>query len=353
MKKKKIYLIDCLLILYSKFSSRKKRCALQALEPETVVIYSTTALGDFLMNTPAIWSLKNRFPASKFILVSSKKNKDLVSRYCWFDNIYIWDNKLLNYFPLFFRLRHQKPDLSVILHAHFPYDIMSAVLTGSKTIVRDHYGSESPLLNKYLDHYSGYVDDHIIKRKLKLIEPLGAETHQIRMHLPEPESSSARLGNRRRIGFQLGASKDERRWPVASFSQLGTALLARWPDSEIIVIGTTAEQHLEQEFIDSLPLPCRKNVTPMAGKTRLGELIGLIRSLDLLVTGDTGPMHIAVAAQVRTVSLFSTANPRYTGPCQDSSRHIIIHRPDSPISQHPMSSIRVEEVEQAVATLVG
>ncbi|MCX2200506.1 hypothetical protein LDO48_10050 [Pantoea agglomerans] len=71
------------------------------LAPQTVVIYSTTALGDFLMNTPAIWSLKNRFPASKFILVSSKKNKDLVSRYNWFDKIYIWDNKLANFLPLF------------------------------------------------------------------------------------------------------------------------------------------------------------------------------------------------------------------------------------------------------------
>ena len=54
--------------------------------------------------------------------------------------------------------------------------VSGSVLTGSKVIVRDHYGRESPLLNKYLDHYSGYFDDHTIKRKLKLIEVLGAET---------------------------------------------------------------------------------------------------------------------------------------------------------------------------------
>ena len=96
-----------------------------------------------------------------------------------------------------------------------------------------------------------------------------------------------------------------------------------------------------------------ENVTPMAGKTNLSGLITLIRSLDLLVTGDTGPLHIAVAAQTPTVSLFSTANPRYTGPCQDSDRHIIIHRPDKTATQHPMASIKAEEVEQAVAQLVG
>jgi ADP-heptose:LPS heptosyltransferase len=129
-----------------------------------VVIYSTTSLGDFLMNTPAIWSLKNRFPISKFILVSSKKKNDLVSRYRWFDKIYIWDNNMLNYMPLFLKSRREKPDLSVILHTHYPYDVMSAVLTGSHTIMRDHYGSESPILNIYLDHHSGYFDDHAIKR---------------------------------------------------------------------------------------------------------------------------------------------------------------------------------------------
>jgi len=353
VKKKKIYLIDRLLTAYTRLSGRKPSPGLQALTPQTVVVYSTTALGDFLMNTPAIWSLKNRFPTSKFVLVSSEKNKDLVSRYNWFDKIYIWDNKIANYLPLFFKLRRHKPDLSVILHAHFPYDIMSSVLSGSKAIVRDHYGSESPLLNKYLDHYSGYFDDHTIKRKLKLIEALGAESGQTRMHLPELDLPATAAPGHRRIGFQLGASKDIRRWPLESFCQLATALLARWPDAEIIVTGTAAEQPLERAFIQGLPPHCRSNITPMAGKTNLSGLIGLIRTLDLLVTGDTGPLHIAVAAQTPTVSLFATANPRYTGPCQDSDRHIIIHRPDNTASQHPMAAIKPEEVGQAVAKLVG
>lgn len=173
------------------------------------------------------------------------------------------------------------------------------------------------------------------------------------MHLPALNNSPTAKADHRRIGFQLGASKDIRRWPLASFSQLATALLERWPDTEIIVTGTAAEQPLEQEFIESLPLHYRQRVTPMAGKTNLSGLISLIRTLDVLVTGDTGPLHIAVAAQTPTVSLFSTANPRYTGPCQDSARHIIIHRPDKTASQHPMATIKADEVGQAVAKLVG
>ncbi len=46
----------------------------------------------------------------------------------------------------------------------------------------------------------------------------------------------------------------------------------------------------------------------------------------VLVTGDTGPLHLAIALQVPTVSLFVTANPNWTGPYQDLDIHTIIHK---------------------------
>jgi len=54
-------------------------------------------------------------------------------------------------------------------------------------------------------------------------------------------------------------------------------------------------------------------------------LITLIDSFHVLVTGDTGPLHVAVALQVKTISLFVTADSRSTGPIQDHELHRIIH----------------------------
>lgn len=138
---------------------------------------------------------------------------------------------------------------------------------------------------------------------------------------------------------------DGGRWPLAAFSEPGTVLLLRWPDSEVIVTGTAAEQ----EFINSLPLHYRRNVTPVAGKTRPGELADQPRSPDQLVTGEAGPICIAIAAQVW--SLLSAAKARCTGPCQESALHN--HRPDNQASLYLISSVRTEGVEQTVAKMVG
>ncbi|PBI77968.1 glycosyl transferase family 9 [Rahnella victoriana] len=353
MKAMKMKLIKTILHLYCLLTRRKTfSLSARTAAPENIVIYSTTALGDYLMNTPAIMHLKKSFPASRFILVTSKKNHSLVVQYNWYDDIYVWDNKVVRILPLILKLRKHKPDLSVILHAHFPYDVLCAVLSGSKMILRDHYGSEPAVFNHYLDHYSGYFDGHTIRRKLKLIEPVCENPGESRMHLPVINTPAPRLYLRKRIGFQLGASNESRRWPVEFFSQLAGLLLNEYRDLDIIITGTAAEKYLAEDFLKRLPAHHQNNICIMSGQTPLTGLVTLVKSLNILVTGDTGPLHIAVAAGVRTVSLFATANPAYTGPCQDPQKHIILHRPEGKNAAHPMRAILPADVYQAVGELL-
>lgn len=321
---------------------------LDVIEPRTVVVFSTTALGDFLMNTPAIYSLKCRYPDASFTLVSSGKNMSLVKQYDWFDNIFQWDNKVMRIFPLVRKLRRIRPDLCIILHAHYPYDFLAALTSKARIVLRDNYRNDPADLNPFLHAWSGEFSGHTIARKLKLIEVLGADASLSRMHLPshcqKPEAGCRPL----RIGFQLGASREARRWPTASFCQLATALAEHYQDMEIVVTGSKAEQALEADFCNAVPADVRKRIRPYAGKTKLDELTSLIMSLDVLVTGDTGPMHIAVAAGTRTVSLFGKANPLHTGPYQDPGLHRIIHQPPANKDIHPMQGILPETVFTAV-----
>lgn len=353
MKKMKIKIIEQILDIYTTLTRRKKDVIIHdEMSPSTIVIYSTTALGDYLFNTPAIKYLRDKFPKAKLILVTSEKNHHLVKQYDWYDDILVWDNKIVRIIPLLLKLKRRKPDFSVILHSHFPYDIFCSVLSGSKLIFRDHYGSESSKLNKYLDNYSGYYEGHTIKRKLKLFEDFGANLDDTKMHLPGSYSDINKQSERRRIGFQLGASSENRRWPLALFGQLACMLLDKADDMDIIIIGTKAEKSLSEEFLTHVPNKYRNNIITMTGKTNLTELITLVKSLDILVTGDTGPLHIAIAAGIKTVSLFATANPSHTGPCQDHDRHKVIHRPDCKEFQHPMMSIVPNDAFDAITALI-
>lgn len=317
---------------------------LYVISPQTVIVFSTTALGDFLMNTPAIYSLRLRFPDASFTLVSSEKNMTLVKQYGWFDNIIQWDNKVMRILPLIKKLRRINPDLCVILHAHYPYDIMAALMSNAGVVIRDNYGNTPDDLNPFLHAWSGKFTGHTIARKMKLISKLGANDALIRMHLPAQYHKPVLNCGPFRIGFQLGASREARRWPIASFCQLAIALAEHYPDAEIVITGSKAEQSLEKDLCDAVPPEVRERIRGYAGKTQLDELVTLITGLDLLVTGDTGPMHIAIAAGVMTVSLFAKANPQYTGPYQDPHLHRVIHQPPARKDVHPMMGISPETV---------
>lgn len=111
------------------------------------------------------------------------------------------------------------------------------------------------------------------------------------------------------VGLQLGASEKRRQWPAAYFAELGNLL---WRHYKLmpVLLGSTAERALAEDY-----LACQAPGIDMAGTTSLQELAALLPSFKLLVTNDTGTMHLAAGLGVPSLSLFlATAQPWDTGP---------------------------------------
>ncbi|CCO23890.1 glycosyltransferase family 9 protein [Maridesulfovibrio hydrothermalis] len=117
------------------------------------------------------------------------------------------------------------------------------------------------------------------------------------------------------VGFQPGASEERRRWPVAHFRELGMMLwnkLRRVP----VLLGTEGEQELGQRILDGAGFP----YINLMGKTSLPELMAVLHRLDLLITNDTGTMHLAAGAGTPVAAVFlATAQPWDTGPAAENS----------------------------------
>ncbi|MEA9392334.1 glycosyltransferase family 9 protein [Acerihabitans sp. TG2] len=330
MKKKKTYLIHIFLTIYNKFFGQFKdtKTLSAASEFNSIVIMSTTALGDLLFNTPAIDALRKRYPSAHITLVSSYKNRVLVEGSHYFDEIIYWDNKIRNAYGVIKKLRQYKPQLTVILHSHMPYDVLIAVMAGSHYVVRDSYATDSRVMNSWLAAYSGKFNGHIIVRKLALLKILGCDTDDVRMRIPVDFERQGKHPRQINIGFQMGASETIRQWPVYRFAELARAILTLDSAEKqycIILIGSGKETPLVEAFMALLTADEKQHVISLAGKTNLKQLLSAIAGLDILVTGDTGPLHIAVALEVKTVSLFATANPHHTGPLQSPELHKIIY----------------------------
>lgn len=117
------------------------------------------------------------------------------------------------------------------------------------------------------------------------------------------------------VGFQPGASEERRRWPVKYFKELGERL---WKELRIVpvLLGTKGELHLGDRILEGASFPS----VNLMGKTGLPELAAVLGKLDVLVTNDTGTMHLAAGSGTPVAAIFlATAQPWDTGPAAVNS----------------------------------
>lgn len=123
----------------------------------------------------------------------------------------------------------------------------------------------------------------------------------------------ANIKGKRLIAFQLGASEERRRWPVENFLTLGKKLY-REHGFVPVLLGSSQETSLGEEYARGADHPFINAI----GKTNLGQLGALLERAELLVTNDTGTMHLASGLGVKSLAIFlATAQPWDTGPMLD------------------------------------
>ena len=168
------------------------------------------------------------------------------------------------------------------------------------------------LLN-LVDLYIGMVG--VKNRPVTCCLPANAETDRICLsRLMEHGFSPGRVA----IGFQLGASKSLRTWPAEHFCKLGEFLCGQL-DAQIVLFGSKNERVLADQFRESATF----SFIDLIGTTTLSSLPSFLKHMNVLVSHDTGPMHIAAAVGTKVVGIFmSTAYFRITGPY--GCGHIVI-----------------------------
>jgi lipopolysaccharide heptosyltransferase II len=118
------------------------------------------------------------------------------------------------------------------------------------------------------------------------------------------------LGDSRWIALQPGARWLNKRWPIEHFVKLVRLLLVWDPNLRFVVLGSSADAALGNALYEAAPLKC----LDLTGTTSLWEMVEWIRASHLVVTNDTGPMHVAAALGKPMVALFGPSDSRRTGP---------------------------------------
>ena len=157
---------------------------------------------------------------------------------------------------------------------------------------------------------------HAVDWYLAVLPRLGVPVHWNFTWLPERPAVAAAVKTRwpaegaRWIALHPGARWPTKRWPIGHFIELLRLLVARIPGLRCVVLGGEDERGLGQRLTGAAPERC----LDLTGQTSLPEMIEWLRRCELLVTNDTGPMHVAAALRRPVVALFGPTEPRRTGP---------------------------------------
>jgi len=157
---------------------------------------------------------------------------------------------------------------------------------------------------------------HAVDWYLSVLPPLGVPVHPHFTWLPERPQMAADIQrkwpaeNATLILLQPGARWKNKRWPATSFAELVRALAAKNAAVRFAILGDKGDQPLGERIAQAAPGRCLN----LCGATTLPEMVEWVRRGDLMVTNDTGPMHVAAALGKPLLALFGPTAPERTGP---------------------------------------
>jgi ADP-heptose:LPS heptosyltransferase len=195
-----------------------------------------------------------------------------------------------------------------------------------------------------------------VAQYLEFADWLGLAPSPPRYDLPdEPWPGPPPRAGRPRVCVNVGASKPANRWPPERFAAVCEGL-ARELGAELFLTGGPSDRASAELVLEK----CGAPLSDQVGKLSLKQSAGLIRSAELFIGCDTGPLHVAVAVGTRVVALFGAADPARTGPFGQPGGVVSRPAPCSPcrrrtcnVSGHPcMDDIQPAAVlERALAVL--
>jgi len=327
---------------------------------QKIIVRLPNWIGDFVMATPVLTDLRRRFPTARITAMCPWPICELIKHDPAIDDLLCFSQcendsaKRQNFLHIIQKLRMGKYDLGVLLTNSF-----SSAWWFSLGRVKRRLGYaldwRSLLLTDRMEPPETKI--HQVDFYKYLMQPLGipiSETAPRLFFSDEEEEDAKKLlcGRGYRLGQPLiginpgaayGAAKC---WPPERFHALAMRLLQD-KDLFILFFGDAQTAPLVKEICDGLP----ERVVNLAGTTNLRELACLIKNCNVLVTNDSGPMHIGAALHTPIVALFGSTDDLITGPWGQKEAVINKHLGCSPCFKRTcstdfccMNKIEVEEV---------
>ncbi len=322
-----------------------------SLKPFRLLVRSSNWLGDAVMSIPAVQAMKKGRPDCRLTIVCQSKLLPLWKRVPEVDDVVSIEDQSI--FSTAQAIRSAGPFDAAVL---FPNSLRSALevrLAGIPLRVGYRGHSRSWLLNQIIRKRrdTGRVE-HQARTFLRIAHELGADIATSRFaQRSSREATKERLRLAICPGAEYGPAK---RWLAERFGAVAASISAA-KSVQWMLFGTAADAAAGEIVATALG----ESAVNRIGKTSLEELITELQSCRLLLTNDTGTMHLAAFLGIPTVAIFGSTEPLKTAPLGDGHvivRHHVECSPcffrECPIDFRCMKAVTVEEVTKAVLSIL-
>jgi heptosyltransferase-2 len=344
----------------------------RVIDPEKILVRATNWVGDGVMSLPALEVLRSRYPSAEIVLLVKPWVSELYHHHPAVDRIIVYDPAEEHRGPRGFmklveQVRSENFDMAILFQNAFHAAWMA---WRARVPVRIGYGLEGrgPLLTDSIPVPSPAHYGHQSNYYLQLLFRAGlvdriVPVDRIRLEIQDSERTwavkqlkSMGLGGPRfLVGLTPGAAfGPAKRWPAERYADLADRLIGAL-NADVLIFGSPAERSLAESIAH------RMDHTPtiVAGETTLRQLMALMAQCRLIVTNDSGPMHLAAALGLPVVAIFGSTDERATGPLSPMARivkHPVACSPcglrECPIDFRCMKGVTVDEVHRSSLALI-
>ncbi len=276
------------------------------------------ALGDIVHAVPAAAALRRAYPDARIDWLVDARHREMVELITVVDRPVVMERASAGgWLDVTRRLRQTQYDAAVDLQGLLKSAILSRASGAPRVVGFSIWHLREKTARPFYtetDRRGRLEADHVIHKNLRLLCALGVQDERVEFPLAHAESPAliavrAALGGERSFALiNPGAAWPNKRWPAERFGEVA-AFIQEIRGLPSIVLWGPGEEGLAGAVVDASAGAAR-----IAPRTGLTDLLALCRVASLMISGDTGPLHIAAAAGTPIVAIFGPTDPHRNGP---------------------------------------
>jgi heptosyltransferase II len=285
---------------------------------KNILIVRTDRIGDVVLTTPVIRALRKHFPSARITMLVAQATRDLVEGNPSLSEVLVDDRAGLHRGPRGFlklvsTVRNKAFDCAIIFHTKRRTNLL-CFLAGIPDRVGYANNKFGFLLTRPLTDTRHLGEKHESEYCLDVLRAMGIGGEGApEFYLPLQKSAEEwveqflriqKIERRDLIAIHPGASCPTKQWTSKRFAELMAELRQRY-GSQFVLIGADNIKPVCAEIAAKVPFP----VIDLAGKTSVGQTVSLLKRCRLLISNDSGPVHLADALGTPVISIFTRDQP--------------------------------------------